>query len=365
MPQRKPPLATRAALHLFRRYRRVQAKLHELNYLFWECTLRCNLACRHCGSDCHRDAATADMPLGDFLGVLDEVATACDPHTITLAVTGGEPLMRGDLEECGKEFRKRGYPWGMVSNGYTLTDARLEALLGAGLGSLTISLDGLEDSHNWLRGLPDSFAKALAAAEAAAHSDALVFDVVTCVNGRNFGELEALRDLLISKGVRRWRLFTIFPKGRAQDDPELDVSNEQFEALLQFIRATRNESGLQADYGCEGYLGPYEGNVRDGFFFCHAGVHVGSVLADGSISACPSLRGDYIQGNIYQDSFLDCWENRFQIMRDRGWTKTGECAACPAYCWCEGNGLHLRDEKTGDVLRCHLHMLEQAGQPPA
>lgn len=33
-------------------FRRVETKTHELNYLFWECTTRCNLHCRHCGSDC-------------------------------------------------------------------------------------------------------------------------------------------------------------------------------------------------------------------------------------------------------------------------------------------------------------------------
>jgi radical SAM protein with 4Fe4S-binding SPASM domain len=81
---------------------------------------------------------------------------------------------------------------------------------------------------------------------------------------------------------------------------------------------------------------------------------------DGSISACPSLRGDYIQGNIYRGSFMDCWENRFQVMRDRTWARTGPCVECPVYRWCEGNGLHLRNEKSGDLLRCHYGMLEKA-----
>ena len=65
---------------------------HPLRQLFWECTLRCNLACRHCGSDCRTDSATADMPLDRFLPVLDEIKTH-QPHTRTIVYTvGGEPL---------------------------------------------------------------------------------------------------------------------------------------------------------------------------------------------------------------------------------------------------------------------------------
>ena len=35
---------------------------HPLRQLFWECTLRCNLHCRHCGSDCKKIAGYQDMP---------------------------------------------------------------------------------------------------------------------------------------------------------------------------------------------------------------------------------------------------------------------------------------------------------------
>ncbi|MDD5186097.1 MAG: radical SAM/SPASM domain-containing protein, partial [Paludibacter sp.] len=73
---------------------------------------------------------------------------------------------------------------------------------------------------------------------------------------------------------------------------------------------------------------------------------------------CPSLRADYIQGNIYKDDFWKVWNEKYQIMRDRSWTKTGKCATCKSYKFCEGNGLHLRDEMTGDILCCHLDLLK-------
>ena len=96
---------------------------HPLEQLFWECTLRCNLACRHCGSDCKAVAQAPDMPREDFFRVLDDVNAHCPPHSVFVIVTGGEPLMRPDLEECGRGIYERGFAWGMVSNGFALTEA--------------------------------------------------------------------------------------------------------------------------------------------------------------------------------------------------------------------------------------------------
>jgi len=347
-------------LSLFRQHKQNQSKLHELTYLFWECTLRCNLNCIHCGSDCYKEAMSPDMPLPDFLKVLDSIIPHVLPNKTMVVITGGEPLMRKDLELCGAEIYKRGFPWGMVTNGYGLTPVRFNALLAAGLRSITISLDGLNpETHDWFRGKSGSWDKAINALELVVATPDLMYDVVTCVNKRNINDLEAIKDLFVSKGVNRWRLFTVFPKGRAKDNPLLQLSNHDFIRLMEFIKLTRKQGMINASYGCEGYLGNYELEVRDSPFFCQAGIHIGSVLVDGSISACPSLRADYIQGNIYTDDFMTVWNERYQIMRDRSWTRTGKCATCKSYKYCEGNGLHLRDEYTGEVLCCHMDMLKK------
>ena len=90
---------------------------HPLTTLFWECTLRCNLRCRHCGSDCKVTSELRDMPLEDFLPVLRSIARETDPHNVMINVTGGEPLVRQDLEKCGKAFYDLEFPWGIVTNG--------------------------------------------------------------------------------------------------------------------------------------------------------------------------------------------------------------------------------------------------------
>jgi radical SAM enzyme (rSAM/lipoprotein system) len=358
----KIPLRKRLALDLFSIKKSIDAAVHDLRYLFWECTLRCNLSCLHCGSDCLRNASLTDMPLRDFLRVIDSIKDRVDPHKTTIAITGGEPLLRDDLEQCGQELFKRGFPWGIVTNGYAMTRDRYARLLDAGLRSLTISLDGLQASHDWFRNKAGSFDRAVKTIELAAATDNIIFDVASCTNRRNFGELPKIKDLLNDKGVKNWRLFTVFPKGRAVGNAELQISDRQFVDLMDFIVNTKKQGRVRPNYGCEGFLGSYEGTARDNYFQCAAGVSVGSVLIDGSISACPSLRADYIQGNIYKDDFWEVWNGRFRVMRNRSWTKTGPCASCKAYRWCLGNGLHLRNEKTGELMLCHYARLANGGK---
>ena len=123
--------------NIFLAYRAHTIKKHQLTYLFWECTLRCNLNCRHCGSDCKKEASIPDMEPSLFLKALDEIKQQVDPHTVMICITGGEPLLRNDLESVGKEITARGFPWGIVTNGMLLTSERFSSLLRAGLRSVS------------------------------------------------------------------------------------------------------------------------------------------------------------------------------------------------------------------------------------
>ena len=126
MTVRKIPLRKKIALNLFKKYKDNESKIHQLNYILWECTLRCNLKCIHCGSDCKKDASIKDMPARDFFRAIDEITDIVHPNKTMIVLTGGEALLRKDLEEIGTNLYKRGFPWGIVSNGMLLTKKKID-----------------------------------------------------------------------------------------------------------------------------------------------------------------------------------------------------------------------------------------------
>ena len=358
-------LRKRLALKLFSNLYKDVVAQHRLDTLFWEMTLRCNLQCRHCGSDCRADASTPDMPLDDFLRVLDEEVTPnIRPSEVLIIFSGGEVLVREDLEQAGREVMRRGYRWGMVTNGMLLTDARLGSLCEAGLASVSVSLDGFADIHNHIRRHPLAFDRALAAIDAIIarqKRQPLAYDVITCVTPALVNHLDEFADFLIGRGVEAWRLFSIFPAGRAADNDDMTLTDSEFRTLLDFIRRRRKEGRIDVSYACEGFLGGYEAEVRDHFYQCAAGVSVASIRVDGSISGCTSIRADYHQGNIYRDRFWDVWQNRFEPFRNREWTRKEECAGCGMFRYCLGGGMHLRDSE-GRLMYCHYRKIKGFNQ---
>ncbi len=342
----------RLVLEAGRAANRTQVLEHKLTQLFWECTLRCNLSCRHCGSDCRKTAGMEDPPLSDLLGVLDNCPDGFDRGRCVIITTGGEPMVRKDIMQVGAEIKKRGFLWGMVSNGMLLTREAVSELVRTGLDTIGMSFDGFEEEHNWMRGSDLSFKRADAAIDWFNEHPELTWDIITCVNRRNFAYLDKFKEYLISRDVRQWRIFTIAPMGRAVSEPELMLSNEQYVQLMNYIAAVRREGRIRLNYSCEGFLGPYEGVARDHVFRCIAGVSVASIRYDGAISGCLSIRSNYDQGNIHTDNFWDLWENGFKPYRDRKWMKTDECADCKAWRYCQGGAMHLRDS-AGSLLSCN------------
>ncbi len=183
------------------------------------------------------------------------------------------------------EYYVNGFRWSIVTNGYFYNEEKHNELLNAGLGAITLSLDGLENSHNWLRGKNKSFENAVKAIKLIT-SLYLNFDVVSCVNKKNINELKVLKIFYSEHNVSAWRLFTIAPIGRAKDIDDLGLTSEQFTEMMNFIAFARKSNTIHINFSCEGYVGHFEKKVRDNFFFCRAGINIGSILIDGSISAC-------------------------------------------------------------------------------
>ena len=335
------------------------ADVHELRCIFFELTRRCNLACLHCGSDCTADSQTSDLGAESVLKVLDEIRSRYDSHRVMVVLSGGEPLCYPGVFELGKKITAREFPWGMVTNGYAWTPELVRAAQAANMASITVSLDGFEEDHDWLRGKKDSFRRATRAIELLVRNPCYrKMDVVTCVNRRNLARIDELYEYVKRLGVSSWRMFTISPIGRALNNPELVLTGPEFRRLFEKIKEMRSKNEIGVTYSESGYLGhEFETAVRDQPFFCQAGISVAGIMINGDICACPNIDRRFAQGNLAKDSFVDVWENRYRIFRDRSWMRRGDCARCGEWRLCRGNSFHLLDPDTQGTRICYYNLL--------
>lgn len=324
----------------------VMRKNPQLRKLFFELTDACNERCLHCGSRCGEAVAPGSLTLDEYRLLIDQLARdfGTDLH---LCITGGEPLLRPDFFDIMGYAKGRGFGWGMTSNGTLITPQVARDLYAAGMRTISVSIDGLEESHEWFRRSPGSFrrtvegVRSLVAAAKGRH-----VQVTTCVNRRNLGELPQLHQMMLGLDVTSWRVINVEPIGRALDEPDLLLTGEEYRRMLDFIKERRFAAPrMPVVFGCSHYLGiDLEREVRDWHFMCHAGLTVASISSTGDILACLDIerRPELVQGNIRQDRLKDVWRDGFEVYRT-DFRKTGMCAECWCYDECAGDSFHTWD----------------------
>ena len=321
----------------------VLRKSPELRSLFIELTGKCNEHCRHCGSNCGDFEEENPLSCEEIKAFLDEVKNDFDISHLRLCITGGEPLLRKDFFKIMSYANKLGYSWGMTSNGTLINDEIAGRLAKCGMKTVSISLDGLKEYHEWFRRSPGSYERTVRGIRALVENGSFSHvQITTVVTHKNIGDLPAMYKEFSKLGVRSWRVINIEPIGRAKSQKDLILSPEEYRTLFDFINQYRFKGEMEVVYGCSHFLGEdYEREVRKWYFLCNAGVYVASVMFNGDITACLDIerRPELVQGNIRKDHFKEIWENKFDIYRT-DYRKTGKCADCVYYRYCAGDSYH-------------------------
>lgn len=323
---------------------------YELKTLFWEATLRCNAKCEFCGSRCGEDKQNqlkaSELSRDEICTCLKEIAECYDAREIMLNVTGGEPLLREDLFDVMAYASNLGFPWGVVTNGTLITEKTVEAMKTSGMKTISISLDGLPETHDSLRNIRGGFGKIENAVKSLKDADFLdEIQITTVVNHKNIREMDELFLYIQNMGVDSWRLAIVDPIGRACDNRNLLLSEEELKRYFAFFKKYQFNGKVVLTTSCSHFLGNRDNLYRTHSFACEAGKTVASILANGDIFVCPNVerRPELIQGNIKKDSFCRIWNQRFQWFRDERRQSNPECASCEYWKRCLGDSLHTWD----------------------
>jgi radical SAM protein with 4Fe4S-binding SPASM domain len=315
-------------------------------YCVWEITLACDLGCKHCGS-------RAGKPRPDELSTaqaLDVVAQLHEVGVRDVVLIGGEAYLRDDWPVIARALVDRGITVNMTTGARNLTPERIEQAVAAGLSSISISIDGLERTHDAIRGVRGTFAAAVTAARDVARTS-IQLSVNTQINRLSMPELPAIAELLVELGARAWQIQLTVAMGRAADRPELLL--QPYELLDLFPRLVEIKDTTLEPHGIQlfpanniGYFGPYEHRIRAGgetgryWNGCPAGRWAIGIEADGTLKGCPSLPTQpYAGGNLAHERLADVIANapQLRVLRERTAADLwGFCAGCYYADTCKG-----------------------------
>jgi radical SAM protein with 4Fe4S-binding SPASM domain len=306
-------------------------------YAVWEITLACDQHCIHCGS---RAGHSRPSEL-DTDECLDVVRQLRELGVGEVTLVGGEAYLRNDLILVVRAIREHGMRASMTTGGRNLTRARIEALAEAGLYNAAISIDGLEHTHDHLRGVEGSWRAAFTAIEELRRAN-IPTSVNTQINTLSKTELEPVLELIANAGAYGWQFQLTAPFGNASDHPEILLQPyellEVFDTLGRIVPRAR-ELGVKIWPGNNiGYFGPLEGDLRSGqkraghYRGCTAGRYQIGLESDGTVKGCPSLGGAQNHGGSVRDhSLRELWETSAALAYTRERTTAdlwGFCASC-------------------------------------
>lgn len=340
----------------------------------WELTLACDLKCQHCGSRAGK-RRSEELTTEECLDLVRQLARM---GTREVTLIGGEAYLRRDWLEIIREIRNQGMECTMQSGGLHLTEDRIKSAVDAGLQALGISIDGLKDLHDRLRGVKGSFKAAINALECVKRYG-IVGSVNTQITSQVIPQLRQLMNLFISGGAKNWQIQLTVAMGRAADHPELLLQPYELLDLMPLLAELYEESaeqGLLIQPGNNiGYFGPYEalwrGNGDDSVHWtsCNAGENTLGIEADGTIKGCPSLpTSPYAGGNIRDLSLSDVWWNSDALSINRTRTSDdlwGFCRSCYYADVCKAGctwTTHVLFGRAGNNPYCHHRAIELSRQ---
>ena len=333
--------------------------------LQWHLTARCEESCRHCymhDSPSYRSELDNELSPVQCLTVLEDFTRTVRSWGVEgrINFSGGDPLLRKDLLDLVKEASSRGFFVGILGNPHLLTEEAARALKKAGVSRYQISIDGLEKTHDSLRGRKGAFKDALRAIRAL-NKVGLPSVVMFTLSRLNASELIGVIRLCARETVRIFDFARLVPTGTGRSlKDEMLGADEYRELLLRVLEEYRRFEAA----GCATYFGRKENlwvllyhelgllppmpRQKDTIYSgCSVGSRIMTILADGTVLSCRRLpvKLGRVPGRSLREIFISSKNHR----RLRSVEKMERCSGCRLLPFCRGCPA-VAHGATGDFL---------------
>lgn len=315
---------------------------------FWllaELTYRCPLQCPYCSNPLDFAQHKEELTTRQWIEVFRQ---ARELGAAQLGFSGGEPLVRQDLEELVRAARDLGYYTNLITSGIGLSEARIEALAKAGLDHIQVSFQASdEEVNNLLAGSRKAFAQKLAMARAVkAAGYPMVLNFVT--HRHNIDNIERIIELCLELEADFVELATCQFYGWAElNRAGLLPTREQLQRAERITNQYRDKLAAERHPCKLIFVTPDYYEERPKACMNGWGSLFLDITPDGTALPCHSARQLPVQfPNVREHDLRHIWYESFGFNRFRGYDWMPEpCRSC--------------DEKEKDFggCRCQAFML--------
>lgn len=331
-----------------RRFAKAVPHKDVLRILQMQLTNQCNLRCDHCyaGSDSHGHRG---MTLDQVKRMIDEFV---DLGGLRLFLTGGEIMLRPDLEDIIVYAKAQNLFVYLNTNGYAISPEKAKRLVALGVGAVNISVDGADaETHDSFRRRKGSFDRAMSAVESFC-GEGIPLGVQMTVHKKNLGQAAALFDKVQPKGVSQCYFVRMVPQGRAEENSDLVPTGEEFYDTMVALekrraahraaelakRALTEPAADAEDAGAEAEP-PVAAAIQKGTR-CTAGTAQVYVRSDGACYPCTALDRDQMcMGHYPQSTLEEIWTRQVgpaNDLREFNHGSIAHCSGCPRQTVCKG-----------------------------
>jgi pyrroloquinoline quinone biosynthesis protein E len=295
-------------------------------WLLAELTYRCPLHCVYCSNPVDYTRYGAELSTDEWVRVLREArALGC----AQLGFSGGEPLLRDDLEVLVREAHALGYYTNLITSGVGLNEKRIAALKSGGLDHIQLSFqDSTRELNDFLSHTRTFDLKQRVARLIKAHGYPMVLNVV--LHRQNIDHVEKILDMARELGAEYVELANTQYYGWAfVNRDHLLPSREQLERAEAVTHRFREKVGnaMRIYFVVPDYYANRPKACMNGWgsvFMC--------VCPDGVVLPCHEARG--LPGltfpSVREASLQWIWYESpgFNRYRGEGWMKE-PCRSCP------------------------------------
>ncbi|MEW6033990.1 MAG: radical SAM protein [Chloroflexota bacterium] len=319
----------------------------------WEVTNACNLRCKHCFLPDASAPLTDELSTEEGYALIDNLVEA---GVRSLLFSGGEPLLRSDLEQLARYASKRLTIW-LQTNGWFLEE-KAEALKGLGFEQIQVSLDGATaETHDYFRG-KGSFERALRGVRKCVELGFPSVGIGCVVSQKNLAEVPRMVEMALELRVNAFETLTFMPSGRGERLSRLALTAEQRMNLYRYLAETQQRLRQRMVVGSEepymyvenralleACAHPHSRAVGIG---CGAGLVGCAVKPNGKVFPCVGVTVEI--GDLRRERLKDVWHTSgvLAALRNRRDIK-GKCGRCEykfVCSGCRGTAYAL----TGDVM---------------